>query len=62
MDQLIIPALMHAGQYLVAFTLAVLALSSVYSLSVIGERWWTFRQARAASAGLLARVLDEVWR
>ena len=62
MDQLIIPALMHAGQYLVALTLAALALFSVYSLSVIGERWWTFRQARTASAGLLTRVLDEVGR
>ena len=62
MDQLIIPALMHAGQYLVTLTLTALALFSVYSLSVIGERWWTFRQARAASAGLLTSVLDEVGR
>ena len=62
MDQLIIPILMHAGQYLVAFTLIALALFSVYSLSVIGERWWTFRQTRAASAGLVTRILDEVGR
>ena len=62
MDQLIIPALMHAGQYLVTLTLTALALFSVYSLSVIGERWWTFRQARTASDGLLASVLDEVGR
>jgi len=60
MDQLIIPALMHAGQFLVLCTLTALALFSVYSLSVIGERWWTFRQARAASAGILRRVLDQV--
>ena len=38
MDQFIIPALMHAGQFLVICTLAALALFSVYSLSVIGER------------------------
>ena len=62
MDQLIIPALMHAGQYLVTLTLTALALFSVYSLSVIGERWWTFRQARIASAGLVTRILDEVGR
>jgi biopolymer transport protein ExbB/TolQ len=62
MDRLIIPALMHAGQYLVTLTLTVLALFSVYSLSVIGERWWTFRQARTASDGLLTNVLDEVGR
>ncbi len=60
MDQYFIPALMHAGQFLVSFTLTALALFSVYSLSVIGERWWTFRRARAASAGLLRRVLDHV--
>ena len=60
MDQFIIPTLMRAGQVLVSFTLTALALFSVYSLSVIGERWWTLRQGRAASAGLLRRVLDHV--
>lgn len=60
MDQFIVPALMHAGRYLVSLTMATLALFSVYSLSVIGERWWTFRRARASSAGLLRRVLDQV--
>jgi biopolymer transport protein ExbB/biopolymer transport protein TolQ len=38
--------------------LVVLALFSVYSLAVIGERWWTFRRSRLASAGLLDRVLE----
>jgi len=30
------------GSYLVTLTMISLALFSVYSLSVIGERWWTF--------------------
>ena len=58
MDRLIIPALMHVGQYLVSVTLLVLALFSVYSLAVIGERWWLFRRVGAASAGLRNRVMD----
>jgi len=60
MDQLIVPALLHAGQYLVSITLAALALFSVYSLSVIGERWWTFRRSRTASAELARRVFGRV--
>jgi len=60
MDQFIVPALMRAGSYLVSLTMISLALFSVYSLSVIGERWWTFRQTRLASIGLLRRVLDQV--
>ncbi len=51
---------MHAGQFLVAATMTVLALFSVYSLAVIGERWWTLRKSRRASAGLLGRVLEWV--
>jgi biopolymer transport protein ExbB/TolQ len=57
MDRLIIPALMHVGQYLVSVTLLVLALFSVYSLAVIGERWWLFRRLRSASAGVRGPVL-----
>jgi len=60
MDQVIVPALMRAGQYLVSLTMTALALFSVYSLSVIGERWWAFRRTRAASVGLLRRVFDHV--
>jgi biopolymer transport protein ExbB/TolQ len=60
MDQFIVPALLHSGRYLVSLTMTALALFSVYSLAVIGERWWTFRRARVASAGLLRRVFDEV--
>jgi len=60
MDQFIVPALLQAGQYLVSFTLAALALFSVYSLSVIGERWWTFRRSRTASAELARRVFGRV--
>jgi biopolymer transport protein ExbB/biopolymer transport protein TolQ len=60
MDQLIVPALLHAGQYLVSVTMAALALFSVYSLSVIGERWWTFRRSRTASAELARRVYGRV--
>jgi biopolymer transport protein ExbB/TolQ len=60
MDQFLVPALMHAGRYLVSLTMATLALFSVYSLSVIGERWWTLRRTRASSVGLLGRVLKHV--
>ena len=60
MDQFIVPALMRAGSYLVSLTMIALALFSVYSLSVIGERWWTFRQTRVASTGLLRRVLEQI--
>jgi len=61
-DQAIIPTLMHAGRFLVSLTMVVLALFSVYSLAVIGDRWWTFRQSRLASTGLLRRVLEAVDR
>jgi len=37
-----------------------LALFSVYSLSVIGERWWTFRRTRRDSMDLLRGVFDQV--
>jgi biopolymer transport protein ExbB/TolQ len=60
MDRFVISALMHAGQHLVMLTMVCLAGFSVYSLSVIGERWWTLRRNRAASAGLLRRVLGHV--
>lgn len=60
MDRWIIPALMHAGQHLVSLTMTALALFSVYSLAVIGERWWTFRRSRTASAELLSRVFGQV--
>lgn len=59
-DQVLIQTLMQAGRPLVFLTMAALALFSVYSLAVIGERWWTFRQSRLASAGLLRRVLEWV--
>lgn len=59
-DQVLIQTLMHAGRPLVSLTMVVLALFSVYSLAVIGERWWTFRQSRLASAGLVPRVLESV--
>ncbi len=59
-DQLIIQTLMHAGKLLVSLTMTVLALFSIYSLAVIGERWWIFRQSRLVSAGLLGRVLESV--
>lgn len=61
-DQAIIPTLMHAGRFLVALTMLVLALFSIYSLAVIGERWWTFRQSRLASTGLLRLVLEAMDR
>jgi biopolymer transport protein ExbB/biopolymer transport protein TolQ len=60
MDQFIVPTLMHAGQYLVSLTMAVLALFSIYSLSMIGDRWWTFRRARRAGVGLRDRVFDHL--
>jgi len=60
MDRWIVPALMHAGQYLVAVTMTALALFSVYSLAVIGERWCAFRRTRTASADLLRRVFEQV--
>jgi biopolymer transport protein ExbB/biopolymer transport protein TolQ len=59
-DQFLIQGLMQAGRVLVFLTMAALTLFSVYSLAVIGERWWTFRQSRRASAGLLPRVLQAV--
>ena len=60
MDQIIVPTLMRAGYYLVSVTMISLALFSVYSLSVIGERWWTFRRARRDSFGLLGLVFEQV--
>ena len=60
MDQVIVPTLMRAGYYLVSFTMISLALFSVYSLSVIGERWWTFRRTRRDSVGLLRGVFVQV--
>jgi len=51
---------MRAGYYLVSLTMIALALFSVYSLSVIGERWWTFRRTRRDSMGLLRCVFDQV--
>jgi biopolymer transport protein ExbB/TolQ len=62
MEQVLIQTVMHAGRVLVFLTMAVLVLFSIYSLAVIAERWWTFRQARRASAGLSARVLATVER
>ena len=59
-DQVLIQTLMRAGQLLVGVTMLVLVVFSVYSLSVIGERWWTFRRSRLASAGLRRRVLESV--
>jgi biopolymer transport protein ExbB/TolQ len=59
-DQAVIPTLMHAGRLLVSLTMLTLALFSVYSLAVIGERWWTFRQSRRASTGMRRRVLEAV--
>lgn len=60
MDQFIVPSLMRAGHYLVSVTMLCLALFSVYSLTVIGERWWTFRRARRDSMGVRRRVFDRV--
>jgi biopolymer transport protein ExbB len=59
-DQVLIQTLMRAGQLLVGVTMLVLVVFSMYSLSVIGERWWTFRRSRLASAGLRRRVLESV--
>jgi biopolymer transport protein ExbB/TolQ len=60
LDQVLIPILMHAAGLMVSLTMTTLVLFSVYSLAVIGERWWTFRRARLASAGLVRRVLASV--
>ncbi len=60
LDQLLIQGLMQAGRLLVFATMAALALFSVYSLAAIGERFWTYRRARRAAAGLLPRVLAAV--
>jgi len=59
-EQLVIQGLMRAGAYFVALTMLTLVVFSVYSLGVIGERWWTFRKARLASAGLLRRVVERI--
>lgn len=60
MEQALIQTLMHAGKYLVGLTMLTLVLFSVYSLAVIGERWWTFRQAHLATRGAARRVLTLV--
>ena len=60
LEQVLIPILMHAGAVLVSLTMTALVLFSVYSLAVIGERWWTFRRSRLASSGLVRRVLASV--
>jgi biopolymer transport protein ExbB/TolQ len=60
MDAVLIQPLLHASQYLVGLTMLVLALFSIYSLAVIGERWWAFRASRLASAGCLRRTLEHV--
>jgi biopolymer transport protein ExbB/biopolymer transport protein TolQ len=60
LDQVLIQGLMQAGRTLVVFTMTALVLFSVYSLAVIGERWWTFRRSRRASRGLVPRVLTAV--
>jgi len=62
MEQLLIQTLMHAARIFVSLTMTVLLLFSIYSLAVIAERWWTFRQARLAAVGLSARVLETVER
>jgi biopolymer transport protein ExbB/TolQ len=59
-EQLIIQGLMRAGAHLVALTMLTLVVFSIYSLGVIGERWWAFRKARLASAGLLRRIVGRV--
>ncbi len=58
MEHLVIQSLMHAARPLVSVTLTVLALFSVYSLAVIGERARTLRKSWRSSSGLLARVLE----
>lgn len=60
LDQVLIQGLMQAGRALVFLTMTALTLFSIYSLAVIGERWWAFRQSRRASAGLLPQVLQAV--
>ncbi len=62
MDRLIIPALMHIGQHLVSATLMILALLSVYSLAIIGERWWLFRRVKKIAGNVRERVLTLVER
>jgi len=62
MDRLIIPTLMQTGQQLVSATLIILALLSVYSLAVIGERWWLFRRVKKMSGDIRERVLSLVER
>jgi biopolymer transport protein ExbB/TolQ len=62
LDRVLIPILMHAGGVLVSLTMTTLVLFSVYSLAVIGERWWTFRRSRLASTGLARQVLSCVQR
>jgi biopolymer transport protein ExbB len=57
LDQVLIPILMRAGSLMVSLTMTTLVFFSIYSLAVIGERWWTFRRSRLASAGLVYRVL-----
>src|SRR5512136_114371 len=59
-EQLVIQGLMRAGAHLVALTMLTLIVFSVYSLGVIGERWWTFRKARLGSAGVLRRVAERL--
>jgi biopolymer transport protein ExbB/TolQ len=60
LDQVLIPILMQAAGLMVSLTMTTLVFFSIYSLAVIGERWWTFRRSRLASAGLLYRVLASV--
>lgn len=60
LDQVLIPILMHVGGLMVSLTMTSLVLFSVYSLAVIGERWWTFRRSRLGSTGLLRQVLQSV--
>ncbi len=60
LDRMFIPTLMHAGGVLVLLTMTTLVLFSVYSLAVIGDRWWTFRRSRLASTGLVRQVLASV--
>ena len=60
LDRVLVPIMMQAGGLLVSFTLTTLVLFSAYSIAVIGERWWTFRRTRLASAGLVTRVLASV--
>lgn len=59
-EHLIIRGLMHVGGSLVALTMFTLVAFSIYSLGLIGERWWTFRAARRGSRGLLRLVVERV--